>query len=131
MVSRPEPSSGSASTSPHSSAASSETRSIASDMTAMMAASRKALSETSFLAPSPLPPSLAATAAAASACSQRTPVTWPRPRRRPFRRAPASMRSVAGPVGEGAPESLARSRTAATTCASVAGDFPAVNSIAR
>ena len=49
--------------------------------------------------PDSLVSSLTARAAAASACSQRTPSTWPRPRVRPARQKPASTRAVAGPTG--------------------------------
>ena len=117
IASRPEPSSSSA-RSATLSAAISETRSIASDATATMAASRRPASEPR-----------SARAAARSAWSQRTPATWPRPR--PSRRNPARTRAVAGPAGDVVPASFARRRTAATTWPATAGERPASKSCAR
>ena len=93
MVSRPVPSDA-CSMSCTSSAATSDTRNIASLATERMAASRSPMSE---------PGLLAASVAAASTCAHAMPATCPRPRLRPARRNPASTRSVAAPVGEGRP----------------------------
>ena len=93
-------------------AANSEMRSRPSDITAMIAASRSPKRE----------PSPAAMAAVASACEKLTPLGLAPPAAAALAPdPPASTRSVAGPVGEGAPFSLARKRIAATVWAQVAG----------